>query len=309
MTNETEIAESAASLDRRGLLRIGGLTAASALVVAACGKTEAGTLGRVGEGGATPVLDDPVLDNGVLMRTMAGIETSIANAYQHILDGGFVATAGSTYPEIGDQTELVALFQEHHKAAAESFNALATEAGAEAWECGNTRLDEAYIVPIFDRVEKGVEATDSAKKIEASDDPNRDYLHLVHTLESLSAESCQALVPVVTEPAIRFTAMQLGVRSARQAALIALRIAPGAYVVGAAEAAASAATTTTVAAASGAAPASTAIPLPVAIPSQFGLLSPVVYIGGAGDENGVRLKLNFETPSFNSYAYPFNTCA
>ena len=57
------------------------------------------------------------------------------------------------------------------------------------------------------------------------------------------------------------------------------------------------------------APPLTEIPLPVAIPGQFGSLAAIVYVGGAGDENGVRLKLNFETPSLNSFAYPFNACA
>lgn len=299
---------------RRGLFRIGGLTMATAVVVAACGKSEAGTLGRIGEGGTTPALEDPILDDGVMMRTMAGIETSIANAYTHILDGGFLSKAGATLPDLGDQTDMVTTFREQHVKAAESFNALAQEAGAEPWTCGNTRLDEAYLTPIFDRIEKGVAATDNAKKIEPSDDATRDYINLVHTLESMSSESCQALVPVVTDPAIRFTAMQLGVRTARQAALVALKIYPGGYIAVAEPAASSEPATTVVEVATTAAPTDsapplTAILLPLAIPGQFGLLSPVTYIAGAGDENGVRLKLNFETPSLNSFAYPFNSCA
>ena len=47
----------------------------------------------------------------------------------------------------------------------------------------------------------------------------------------------------------------------------------------------------------------------MAVPGQFGSLAPIIYIGGAGDENGVRLKLNFETPSLNSFVYPFDACA
>lgn len=299
------------SYDRRGLLRLGGLTAATALVVAACGNTEAGTLGRVGEGGTTPVLEDPIVNNGVLMRTMAGIETSLVNAYQHILDGGFLTESSSTFPDIGDLTDLVTLFQDHHRKAAETFNGLATEAGEEAWECGNTRLDSAFIEQVFERVEKGAAATDNAAEIAPSDDVTRDYVNLVQVLESLSSSSCQAMVPQVSEAAIRFTTMQIGVRSARQAALLALRINPGGYIELAADTAAAADTTvatTTTAAAADAGPVPTAIPVPVAIPAQFGLLSPVVWIGGAGDENGVRLRFNFETPSLNSLAYPFNAC-
>ncbi len=310
MTNEFDPIMDTPGVDRRGLFRLGGLTVA-ALALAACSdNTEVGTVGRIGVGGTTPSLEDPVVNDGVLLRTMAGISTSIANAYGHILDGGFLAKASTTLPDLGDQTELIALFQTHHAAAAETFNALALEAGADAWTCGNTRLDSASINPIFERVEKGAPATDSSKAIGPSDDATRDYINLVFCLESMSASSCQAMVPVLSEAAMRFTSMQVGVRSARQAALVALHIFPGGYVAGVGESTtAPDAATTTTAAAEGAAPAPTAIPLPVAVPARFGLLSPATFIGGAGDENGVRLKVNFETPSLNSFAYPFSSCA
>jgi len=309
MMNDIALHDHTQQLDRRGLFRLGGLTA-GALAIAACSNnTEAGTVGRVGQGGTTPSLEDPIVNDGVLLRTMAGVSTSIANAYEHILDGGFLAKASETMPDLGDQTELVTIFREHHIAAAESFNALAVEAGEKAWTCGNTRLDSAAIDPIFTRVEVGAPATDNSKEVGPSDDPTRDYINLVHSLESMSASSCQAMVPMLSQAAMRFTSMQIGVRSARQSALIALRILPGAYVAGVGESVTpDANATTTTIAADGAPPAATPIPLPVALPARFGLLSPSTFIGGAGDENGVRLKVNFETPSLNSLSYPFYTC-
>ena len=54
-------------------------------------------------------------------------------------------------------------------------------------------------------------------------------VNLVVTLEPLSAATSQALVPQVTEPSFRAEAMRLGARSARQAALLSLRMNPGAY--------------------------------------------------------------------------------
>ncbi|MDO8391810.1 MAG: hypothetical protein Q7V57_15150 [Actinomycetota bacterium] len=324
MSNEMNHTESnpTSQINRRGLFRIGGLTVAGAVVVAACGKTEAGELGSVGEGATTPVLPDPIVDNGVLLRTMAGLELSIVNAYERMLEEGLLAGSSAAYPTLGDLTELVTEFAAHHVLAAKSFNRMATQHGAEAWNCGNTRLDSAYIFPVFDRVLLGVEATDAAPKIEPSDDPLRDMANLIHTLESLSSESCQALMPQVTEADVRATAMQLGVRSARHAAAIALRINPGGYVsatdaVNAQPVVVADATTTTVQdiAAGGGTPAvsdapkATDVPLPVAVPTQYGSLSPITYIGGRGDENGVRLKLNFESPSLNSLAYPFDVCA
>ena len=298
---------------RRGLLRAGGITA-TALVLAACGKSEVGPVGRVGEGAPTPELEPEVINDGVLLRTMAGLQNSIVDAYSRILESGVLAADSATFPDLGDQSELVTLFQAHHSAAATRFNELAVAAGAEAWECGNTRLDSAFIDVLFERVENGAPATDAAKAIEPSDDATRDMINLVHTLESLSAESCQAMVQAVTDVTLRGEFMAVGVRSARQSALIALTINPGGYLVSAATTAAAAeeeagATTTTVAAAEGdPAPPPTEIPLPVAVPGQFGLLSPIVFIGGRGDENGVRMKLSFETPSLNSFAYPFESC-
>ena len=315
--------------DRRGLFRIGGLTAASLVAIAACGQSEAGETGNIGVGEDTPKLPPPVLNNGVYLRTLAGIEQSIAAAYQRMIDDNMLSVAGPTFPDIGDLTPLITQYAEHHVAAAATLNDLAVDQGAERWECGNTRLDDAFIKIVFDRVQNGVAATDAAKEIPPSDDPTRDMLNLVHTLESLSASSCQGVVPQVSERGIRAAATTIGVASARQEALMALLLNPGGYVsVADAENARPSETTTTSLAPTPtqniaepgeggegggdpepAAPELTEIPLPVAIPSQFGSLAPIVYVGGASDENGVRLKLNFETPSVNSFAYPFETCA
>ncbi len=312
--------------DRRGLFRIGGLSAASIAAIAACAGKEVGQSGNIGVGEDTPKLPAAVLNNGVYLRTLAGIEQSIAAAYQRMIDGDLLSVASTTFPDISDLTPLITQYGEQHTSAAATFNDLAVDQGAERWECGNTRLDEAYIDIVFDRVQKGVAATDAAKEIPPSDDPTRDMLNLVHTLESLSAASCQAVVPQVSEPALRAAAVTVGVTSARQAALMALLLNPGGYVssTDAENAQPTGATTTEIpvttqniaAPADGDAsgddkadaPPLTEIPLPVAIPAQFGLLAAIVYVGGASDENGVRLKLNFETPSLNSFAYPFNSC-
>ena len=308
------ILPTAVGIGRRGLFRLGGLTAATALIAAACGKSEAGTLGRIGTpDGTTPVLPEAIVNNGVQLRTLAGIETSIAETYMAVIDGGYLGKGSTTLPDLGDLTALVTTFHEHHLDAAKRYNVMAVAVGAVAWECGNIRLQDAFLTPIFERIDKGAAATDNALAIEPSDDPLRDIANLIHTLESMSAESAQALVPVALTPEIRAEAMSIGVRSGRQAAATALRINPGGYVPAAADAAAAATTTTvaetTTVAAGDAAPPQTEIPLPLAVPGQFGLLSPTTFIGGKGDENGVRLKLNFETPSLNSFAYDYLTCS
>lgn len=323
---------------RRYFLRVGGLTAAtvaSAAAIAACGKSEAGETGNIGFGETTPTLPPAVVNNGVHMRTLAGLEQSIVAAYGRILDSGALTAESSTFPDIADLTPLIAEFAVHHREAADTLNSLAVSEGAEPWECGNTRLDSAYIDVVFDRIENGVAATDSTLAIAPSDDPTRDVLNLVHTLETLSAASCQGTIPQLSERQLRAEVAKIGVASARQSALMALLLNPGGYVSAAdAENAEATGVTTTVvensvvtettqdiatpdtesstsdtSGTSGtAAPPLTEIPLPVAIPGQLGSLAPIVYIGGAGDENGVRLKLNFETPGLNSFAYATDSC-
>lgn len=318
MSNENNLPIVSASFDRRGFFRIGGITIAAGAIMAACGDpaSSAGEVGRVGTGATQPTLLDPIVDNSVLLRTSASIETSIVNAYQHILDAGHLAKGSTTFPDLADQTETVKGFLEQHRKAAESFNSLAQEAGGEAWTCGNPRLDAAFIEPIFARVENGAAATDTAKEIAPSDDVLRDMVNLIVTLELLSAASSQALMPQVTEPSFRAEAMRLAARSARQSALMSLRLNPGVYFTDTDIVNANPNATTTTAAAApettaaaDAPPPQTPIPLPVAVPTQYGSLAPITYVGGAGDENGVRLKLNFETPSLNSFVYPFDTCA
>jgi len=304
VTTMNHLTDTTRHIDRRALLRIGGVTVAGAAFVAACGSSE-NPIGRVGTGATKPTLAEANVNNGVLLRTSASLETSIANAYQRMLDSGILGGGSTTYADLGDQSALVATLQAHHTASAAKFNELAVAAGAEAWECGNPRLDSAYIEPAFTRVLEGAAATDAAAAIEPSDDACRDMINMVLALENLSAETCQAMVPLVTEAAQRVEFMTAGARSARQAALVALTIHPGAYVPGS-PVVAEAPTTT---APAGDEPPQTEIPLPVAISSQFGSLAPITWIGGKGDENGVRLKVNFETPSLNSLTYDTDSCA
>lgn len=295
--NET----TSADIDRRGLLGTAGAAALLATVLAACGKSPAGELGRVGTGADVPELGPGAVDDGVLLRTSASIERSIAATYARIADEGLLAAPSATHPDLGDQTDLVALFAQHHTATAAAFDTLTTEAGGEPWACGNPRLDAVFIDAILTRVLDGAPATDAAPAIAPSDDVTRDVINLVHTLELLSAATCQAMVPLVHQPSYRPVLMTAGARSARQAALVALTINPGGYLPSTAEAAPAETP-------EGDGPVQTPIPLPAAAATQFGSLGAITYIGGFGDENGVRMKMNFETPSLNSLVYAEEVC-
>jgi len=290
------------AIDRRRLLGSAGAAAVLASVLAACGQSPAGELGRVGNGAEVPELGPASIDDAVLLRTSASIERSIANVYARIVAEGLLTAPSSTHPDLGDQTDLVTLLAQHHTAAAAEFDTLTTAAGGEPWTCGNPRLDAVFIDAILDRVLDGAAATDATAAIEPSDDVTRDVINLVHTLEMLSTATCQAMVPLVTQASYRSVLMTAGVRSSRQAALVALTINPGGYLPGGEVAAPPESADSDT-------PPQTPIPVPVAAATQFGSLGAITYIGGLGDENGVRMKMNFETPSLNSLVYADLECA
>ena len=313
----------AVTVDRRGLLRLGGLGLATAAVAAACSDGGGGgEIGRVGVGDPQPELEDGIVDNAALLRTAASIELSIVGAYEDMIERGVLAEPSPTHPDLGDQTELVTLFAEHHRTAAARFNELAVEVGAEPFECVNPRLTDVTLDAIFTRVFEGAPATDTSAAIGPSDDATRDMVNLVYCLEALSAATAQAMVAQATEAPLRAAGMELGVRSARQSALMSLHINPGGYVPASAAATPEPAATTTAPpttaqdiaapeedeAPAEEAPPQTPIPLTIANPTTYGSLAPVTWVGGLGDENGVRLRVNFEPPSLNSMVYEFTTC-
>lgn len=284
------------STSRRDMLRLGGMGAAVAALLAACGSSEAGELGRVGFGDTVPELGPGTVDDGVLLRTTASVERTIVAAYQRIVDEGLLATPGTAFPNVGDLTEQVRLLQQHHADAAAVIDTLTTEAGAKPWTCGNPRFDSVYVGAIMDRSLSGQAATDATPAVEPSDDVARDMLNLVQALEQLSTATCQAMVAQVSSAAHRKALMTIAARSSRQAAHVALVMNPGGYLPGSGEA---------IDDGSGQTP----IPLPVALPTPYGSLGAIVYVGGRGDENGVRQRISLETPSLNSLTYAESTCA
>ena len=303
------------SASRRDVLRLGGLSVATAAVIAACGEQPRGQVGRVGAVPTTVKLPDAVVTNVTLLRTASSLEHSIINVYDQI-----IGKSNLLDPKYGDMFKR---FRDDHASDAKMFEDLTTAAGGTAWTCSNPKLDDIIMNPVLNRVTKETPATTTSKAIKASDDPRRDMLNFAHGLESLGAAAQQALVSLLSDPSLRGKAMTVGAREARHAALLALTInpdRPGGLVnftdaVNAEPASpptTAAPTTTTqniAAPAGGGKPAPavqlTEIPTLTAIPSQFGGLAAIQIVVGAGDENGTRLKLNLETPSLNSFVYDY----
>ncbi len=303
------------SASRRDVLRIGGLSVASAAVISACVEHVRGEVGRVGAVPTTAKLPDAIVTNVTLLRTASSLEHSIVNVYDQI-----IGKSNLLDPKHND---MFTRFRDDHVSDAKVFEDLTTAAGGTAWTCGNPKLDDVIMNPVLNRVTKATPATTISKAIQPSDDPHRDMLNFAHGLESLGAATQQAFVSMFTDPALRAKAMTVGAREARHAALLALTInpdRPGGLVnftdaVNAEPASPPttvAPTTTTqniAAPAGGGKPAPavqlTEIPSLTAIPSQFGGLAAIQIVVGAGDENGTRLKLNLETPSLNSFVYEY----
>jgi rubrerythrin len=316
-----------ALVGRRDILRVGGLSVATAAVISACGQHVRGQVGRVGEVPTTVKLPDAKVTNLTLLRTASSLEHSVINVYSQVIGNSDLLDP--------KYDEILKRFMEDHAGHAAFFEKLTTDAGGKAWTCGNPKIDDTIINPVMNRITKRTEATQTANAIDASDDPRRDILNFAHGLETLAGETYQAFVALFSEPALRSDAMKVGAREARHAALLALTINPArpeglVNFTDAVNAEPGSPPTTLPAttstqqnlgnqAASGTgsptptpsdAPPQTEIPTVTAIPSQFGTLSAIQLVVGRGDANGTRLKLNLETPSLNSfvYAYMAPTC-
>lgn len=298
-----------ALVGRRQLFRLGGLTVASSAVLAACAY-DAGEPGPVGFGDEPEEAPDVEVNDVVLLRTASSLEHVAIDVYQLVLDGGVLEGAAA---------DIAKRFQADHRQHAETFEAITAELGGEPFTCANPKIWSALIAPVWTRITEGIEATDAAKAIPPSDNVALDALNVAHALEAIAGSTYQALVSAFSQPQLRRDAMEVGKVEARHAAVLALAINPGGYLP--VDAAATAATTTTVADTipkdvnttapadeEPAAPVAEDRPVPVALPGAFGNLGALVLVVGAGDENGVRLKVNVETPSLNSFVYDSISC-
>ena len=310
-------------VDRRGFLRIGGIGVGLAALLAACGNTEAGELGRVGVAPSVTQLPDATVTDAVYLRTLASLQRSLISVFDKA-----IADADLLDPAM---RPLMQRLRDDADAAAKRLDALTVGAGGTPWLCGNPKFDSASVEPALARITTGIPATAEAKAIPASDDKRRDVLSLVHGMESIIGASAQRFVELLSQR-FRVPVVQTAVGNARHAALLAIRINPArpdgyvgpSVLIGATEEAVASTTTiakqinqqgqnpgnatTTVAPSTGGAPP-TEIPPVTAIPGSFGSTSAEQVVVGAGDENGTRLKLQLETVSLNSFVYDYQTAA
>jgi hypothetical protein len=308
-----------AGIDRRGFFRIGGLTIAGTAILAACGD-EAPAGGETPRVGTVPPATDlptAVISDVALLRTATSLEYNAITLYDLVLSDYSDLFTG----DLSDALELFQRYRDDHQVHADLVTRLVQGLDGEPYECPNPRIEQYYVDEAV-RLILGDPSADPP--VEPSPDPARDVLVVAHAFEELAASTYQAVVPLLSLPALRADAMRIGSQESRHASLMARLMNPDAIVSTseAAAAAPSAVAPTTTAAATGlpttvaaatettAAPAAAEAPAGsyetvVAVPWTFGNLGPIPVVIGAPNEVGTRPQLTFETPSLNSIMYEY----
>ena len=264
-------------LSRRELLRLSGLSLASGLVLAACGKQEGiiddGAIARLGEAPSTTALAEAEVTDQVLLRTAASLEYNLIDTYTAALGLG-VFTG-----ELAGATEVAKRFRDDHQAHADAVNGLVRALGGKEHRCANVQINDLYINPALALI---------------TDDKNLniglDVIALAHALENLAAQTYQGVVELISDPKLRADAIRIGQQESRHAALLAQVLRPGIAAMG---------------------PTFDAItgkPNIAAIPMAFGSQANIQLIVGTPKADGTRTTLLLETPSLNSLVYDTVSC-
>jgi hypothetical protein len=265
------------TLDRRRLLRNGGIALSLGAIVAACGDDRGGSddPGRVGNVDPAPTLPEGQVDDVVLLRTAQSLEYVALDVYEIAASLGVLE---------GATAEAVDRFVQDHTEHAARLGELIVEAGGEEFRCANPWITERLVAPL-------VEA------ISGSDDALRDVLNTAYALETLAARTYQAIVGSLSEPTLRKEAMLIGADENRHAATLAIAVtgAPEAYVSPALTG-------------GEVVPDEEGFPIPYAITARFGQLGGVELVAGDVDEEGARFAVTLQTPAENTFVYGYYSC-
>jgi hypothetical protein len=259
-----------ARVNRRQALKIGGLTASFAAIVAACGTaTGSQTPGRVGY--APPVTDPPdyAVDDAVRLRTASSLEETIISVYGRLLDSGSLS---------GPSKLLTERLIDNHQEVADQMAALTEAEGGVPWECTNPWLDNRLIEPVF-------------AAIKESDNPERDVLYFSVALENLAAATHQVNSVELSAPEAKVASLQAATQSSRQAAaIVALARGPEGYI-------------SPEVFGEGVPTDPDGVPYQYSITSRFGSVGQFELIVGPPDKNGVFESFTLQTPAENSFVY------
>ena len=264
------------SLGRRQLLRNGGLALSMGAIVAACGSNRGGSTnpGRLGVADEAPELDQPPIDDVVLLRTAQSLEYTALAVY---------AAAGATGELSSAESALTGRFVEDHTGHAARIGSLISDHGGAEFLCPNPFIMDRAVGPILGA-------------LDGSDDVHRDLLNIAHGFESLAGATYQALVGSLADLALRKEMMRIGGEENRHATALAGAINPDVVF----------------SPAMFGEPLSKdddGFPIPYQIPSTFGALTGIELVVGARDaDEGTRFSTLLQTPAQNSFVYEDQSC-
>lgn len=180
------------AIDRRTLLRIGGLSAAGAALLAACGVGAGG-----GEEGvtATTTTTTPSPSDISILQTATTLEVLAIEVYKRAIDAGLLTTA--------DVIEAAELLVEHHQEHQSLF-------------AGETsKLDGKVASGVNESLQDRVAEQVAAMAAEA------DVLRVALDIERALAATYQANTAAVVNPSLRVPLMSVGGVEARHVTVIA----------------------------------------------------------------------------------------
>lgn len=256
-------------LNRRELLRNGGIALSLGAVLAACGSDRAGPTnpGKIGVE-LLPEEEslDTTVDDAVILRTLQSLEYTTV-AMHRILAGSLS----------GDALQLVDDLIAAHERHADEVGELVTQVGGTPFECSNPFTMERTVAPL-------------SNALASSDEPTRDALEIANGFETIMAASYQAMVEQLSDGSLRPALMAIGNESARQSSIVALATDPEAIAPELGT------------------PAEGEFPTFYAIPAPFGQLTGITLVVGAPDDEGARTSVTLQTPAENTFVYTGMSC-
>jgi len=264
------------AIDRRTLLRVGGLTVSLGAIVAACGGASLGSEGpgRIGVAAPPPTLGPSDVSDIVLLRTAQSLEYTALEVYD------LAAATGSLTAE---QRSLVDAMTADHRRHAAALSQLIVAAGGQPYTCANPWIMRRIVEPV-------------AAALEGTDDLTRDLLNIAYAIETLAASTYQLFVGMLDDPQLRSAALEIGADEARHTAAVAIAI-------GGLGAALSPALFD-----QEVEPAPDGFPINYAVPSRFGEVRANDLTVGAELPEGGRFSVSIQTPAENSYVYEYMSC-
>ena len=205
----------------------------------------------------------------MLLRTASSLELTLVTIYESFLEIGVLDD---------EQSVLIEEFIESHLAIAAEMGELTEAIDGVPWECTNPWYMNRLVDPLL-------------VAIQGSDNPERDILNSVASLENIAAATHQTLTIDLTDPdASAATIAAATLESRHAAAIIAFVRGPEGYV-------------SPTIGGGGVQSDADGIPFQFSITDTFGSTGQIELVVGRGDENGVRQTFVLQTPSLNALIY------